>query len=107
MILQHNEPDDFVVATGSQISVREFVEKVAKKLDIKITWKGQGLKEEGVEQNGRTIVRIDKNYYRPAEVETLLGDYSKAKKILKWEPKISLDELIDDMVAHEIKDNNI
>ena len=107
LILQHNEPDDFVVATGSQISGREFGEKVAKKLDIKITWKGQGLKEEGVEQNGRTIVRIDKNYYRPAEVETLLGDYSKAKKILKWEPKISLDELIDDMVAHEIKDNNI
>jgi len=100
-ILQQNKPGDFVIATGRQHTIKEFVNKTAKIIDLKIKWKGKGLKEIGVDEDGNTIVEIDKKYFRPLEVDYLKGDASKAKKILKWKPKISLDQLIKEMIEYE------
>ena len=102
LMLQQETPQDFVIATGHQYSVREFVEKVALKLEMPITWYGEGLDEKGT-FNGKTIVQINAKYYRPAEVETLLGDATKAKTELGWEPKISFDQLVDEMVEADMK----
>ena len=102
LMLQQETPQDFVIATGHQYSVREFVEKVALKLEMPITWEGEGLDEKGI-FNGKTIVQINAKYYRPAEVETLLGDATKAKTELGWEPKISFDQLVDEMVETDMK----
>ena len=102
LMLQQETPQDFVIATGHQFSVREFVEKVALKLEMPITWEGEGLDEKGI-FNGKTIVQINAKYYRPAEVETLLGDATKAKTELGWEPKISFDQLVDEMVDGDMK----
>jgi GDPmannose 4,6-dehydratase len=102
-ILQHNEPDDFVLATGIAISVREFAEKVFNQLGINIEWKGSGLEEVGSDQNGKALIRIDPRYFRPTEVPFLLGDARKATELLGWRPTISLDDLIHEMVAHEIE----
>ena len=101
LILQHSEPDDFVIATGIQHSVREFIEIAANELALTIKWKGKGEDEEGVDQNGRVIVRIDKRYFRPSEVPQLLGDASKARKLLNWEPKITFSELVSEMVRND------
>ena len=101
LILQHSEPDDFVIATGIQHSVREFIEIAANELALTIKWKGKGEDEEGVDQNGRVVVRIDKRYFRPSEVPQLLGDASKAKKLLNWEPKITFSELVSEMVRND------
>ena len=101
LILQHSEPDDFVIATGIQHSVREFIEIAANELALTIKWKGKGEDEEGVDQNGRVIVRIDKRYFRPSEVPQLLGDASKAKKLLNWVPKITFSELVSEMVRND------
>lgn len=101
LILQHSEPDDFVIATGIQHSVREFIEIAANELALTVKWKGKGEDEEGVDQNGRVIVRIDKRYFRPSEVPQLLGDASKAKKLLNWEPKITFSELVSEMVRND------
>ena len=97
MILQHNEPDDFVISSGVQKSVRNFVEDSAALLGIELEWSGSGISEVGTDQFGKTIIRIDKRYYRPMEVPRLLGDSSKATKILKWTPKISYPELVAEM----------
>ena len=102
-MLQHDEPDDFVIATGYQYSVREFVNLVAKKLDMHLNWSGEGLDEVAVDQQGNVIIRIDSVYFRPAEVESLCGDSSKAKKVLGWKPKISFDQLVSEMVDHDYK----
>ena len=102
LMLQQETPQDFVIATGHQYSVREFVEKVALKLEMPITWEGEGLDEKGI-FNGKTIVQISAKYYRPAEVETLLGDATKAKTELGWEPKISFDQLVDEMVEADMR----
>ena len=102
LMLQQETPQDFVIATGHQYSVREFVEKVALKLEMPITWQGEGLDEKGI-FNGKTIVQINAKYYRPAEVETLLGDATKAKTELGWEPKIHFDQLVDEMVEADMK----
>jgi GDPmannose 4,6-dehydratase len=102
LMLQQETPQDFVIATGHQYSVREFVEKVALKLEMPITWQGEGLDEKGI-FNGKTIVQINAKYYRPAEVETLLGDATKAKTELGWEPKISFDQLVDEMVEADMR----
>lgn len=102
LMLQQETPQDFVIATGHQYSVREFVEKVALKLEMPITWEGKGLDEKGI-FNGKTIVQINAKYYRPAEVETLLGDATKAKTELGWEPKISFDQLVDEMVDADMR----
>ena len=101
-ILQHTEPDDFVLATGLAISVREFAEKVFKKLNIDILWQGSSLNETGVDKNGRILIAIDPDYFRPTEVPFLLGDASKAKNILSWVPTYDLDGLIVEMLeAHD------
>jgi GDPmannose 4,6-dehydratase len=100
-ILQYNKPDDFVISTGVQISVRDFIKKVAKKLNIKIVFKGKGLNEVAYDENKKIIIRVSKNYFRPLDVTNLLGDYSKAKKLLNWKPKKNLDNLIDEMIEFD------
>ena len=113
MMLQQDEPRDFVIATGVQCSVRSFVEKAAARLGITLEWRGNGLDEEGVVaslegddsgslKQGQTIVRVDPRYFRPAEVETLVGDASKARRELGWVPEVSLDGMIDEMIAHDL-----
>jgi len=102
-ILQHNKPDDFVLATGKSYSVRDFVEESFKCAKIKINWKGKGVKEIGFDKNtGSVLVRIDKNYFRPNEVNHLRGNPSKARKILKWKTKISFKQMIKEMIEHDI-----
>ena len=93
LMLQQETPEDFVIATGKQYSVRDFINLAAKNLDMKIEWKGKDEDEIGICEN-KEIIKIDTNYYRPTEVESLLGDASKAKKDLGWEPKISFEELV-------------
>ena len=104
MMLQQDEPDDFVIATGVQYSVREFVNTAAKELGICIEWRGEGVDERGYDSSGKCIISIDPRYFRPAEVETLLGDPSKAKEKLGWEPEIAFDELVAEMVREDLKD---
>ena len=101
LMLQQDEPDDYVIATGQQYSVREFVDKVAPYFGFKIEWMGEGLEETGFCWNlKKPIVTVSDRYFRPAEVESLLGDATKAKEKLGWEPKISFDELVEDMVLY-------
>jgi len=100
-ILQHSEPDDFVLATGVAITVREFAERVFQKMKIEIKWEGIGLDEVGKNQNGDVVIRIDPRYFRPTEVPFLLGDASKARRLLGWEPTHTVDTLIDDMISGE------
>ena len=103
-ILQHSEPDDFVLATGVAITVREFVEKVFARLGMKISWSGSGVGEVGNDQRGNTLIRIDPEYFRPNEVPFLLGDATKAREKLGWTPTYSLDMLIDEMVKSEMEE---
>jgi len=105
LMLQHNRPEDFVIATGEQHTVREFVEKAFKVVSIEIIWKGEGIEEKGLDKNtGKIIVEIDTKYYRPTEVEALLGDPTKAKTILGWDPKeTSFDQLVKLMVESDKK----
>jgi len=99
LILQAEYPDDYVIATNEQHSVREFVEKTFALKGFNIKWKGEGINEIGYDENtGRELIFVSEKYFRPAEVETLLGDSTKARTILKWEPKISFDDLVKDMV---------
>ena len=101
LMLQQDKPDDFVIATGEQYSVREFVERTAPYFGMNIVWHGEGDDEIGMDKNTKkTIISVNPKYYRPAEVETLLGDPTKAKEKLGWEPEISFDELIEDMVLY-------
>jgi GDPmannose 4,6-dehydratase len=112
LILQQETPDDFVIATGKQYSVREFVEYAAQELDMQIKWEGSGIDEIGKVENtsntdgpqtGDVIIKIDPRYFRPSEVMTLLGDASKAKAILGWEPRITFSELVKEMVNEDLK----
>lgn len=101
LMLQQDSPDDYVIATGEQYSVREFVEKSAHYFGMDIEWQGEGEDEIGIDRNTRrTVIRVDPKYFRPAEVESLLGDATKAKEQLGWEPKISFDELVEDMCIY-------
>tara|TARA_A100001011_G_C14257597_1_gene820776 strand:- start:605 stop:1672 length:1068 start_codon:yes stop_codon:yes gene_type:complete len=102
LILQQDNPEDYVIATGIQHSVRDFINAACNELKFKIDWKGQGLKEIGV-INGKEIIRIDPRYFRPTEVDNLLGDPTKAKKKLKWNPKISFKELVSEMIIEDVK----
>jgi GDPmannose 4,6-dehydratase len=105
LILQQDRPDDYVIATGEQHSVREFVESSFREVGIDIGWKGEGNDEKGVDNNtGKVIVEIDKRYFRPTEVETLLGDPSKAKEKLGWSPRIGFKELVSEMVREDLKE---
>jgi len=103
-MLQQDQPEDFVIATGVQYSVRDFVDAAAKELGMQIRWEGQGVEEKGyLEPTGKPIVAVDPRYFRPTEVETLLGDPAKAKNKLGWTPKISFDELVAEMVREDLK----
>jgi len=118
LMLQQEKPDDYVIASGVQHSVREFVERAAAKLGITLSWEGDGVDEKGVVasldnktieaqkckvQEGQIIIRVDQRYFRPTEVESLLGDPSKAKQELGWEPRISFDELVQEMVLTDLE----
>ena len=102
LMLQQEHPEDFVIATGEQHSVRDFVNAAATKLSMTISWRGKGVDEVG-SVGGKNIVKVDPRYFRPTEVETLLGDASKARKKLGWTPKISFEELVTEMVREDLK----
>lgn len=103
LMLQQEQPEDFVIATGVQNSVRDFVNTAAKELGINIRWEGKGVDEKGYDAEGRCIVQVDPRYFRPTEVETLLGDPTKAKEKLGWTPKISFEALVAEMVREDYK----
>ena len=106
-ILQQKKPDDFVIATGKQFSIRQFVNLVSKKLNMDIHWKGRGINEVGYDKmSKKKIIFVDKNYIRPLDVNTLLGNAKKARKTLSWKPKIQINQLIDEMISEEIKTIN-
>ena len=101
-ILQQKKPDDYVIGTSKSISVKQFVELTAKKLGIKLKWQGKGLNEIGINiKTNKTIIKINKKYYRPTEVNNLVADFKKAKKFLGWKPKYNVNSLIDDMIKNE------
>ena len=103
LMLQQEQPDDFCIATGKQYTVRQFVEFAADYLDVKIRWEGEGIEEKGYnKQTDKLIVAVDKRYFRPTEVETLLGDPSKAKQKLGWEPKITLEQMVHEMMKNDL-----
>jgi GDPmannose 4,6-dehydratase len=104
MILQQPQPEDYVIATGEQRSVREFVEAAATELGIKVRWKGKGADEKGYDAEGRCIVAIDSRYFRPAEVDTLQGDASKARTKLGWRPRVSFRELVAEMAKEDLRE---
>jgi GDPmannose 4,6-dehydratase len=103
LMLQQDKPDDFVLSTGETHSIKEFVELACKECGWNINWVGDGVNEKGVLDNGVTIIQVDEKYYRPAEVEILLGDSTKAKNDLGWEPKVKFEELVKIMMEHDIK----
>ena len=105
-ILQQKKPNDYVIATGKQYSIKQFINLTAKKLKMKIRWLGKGIKEKGIDKKGRVIIECDKNYFRPLDVNTLLGDARKARKELKWKPKETINTLIDEMIKFEINSIN-
>ena len=100
-ILQQKEPDDFVISTGKQYSVKYFINLVAQELGINLYWKGKGIKEKAFDKDGNAIIECHKNYFRPSEVDNLLGDYSKAKKIFGWRPKTDIKSLVKEMVKSD------
>jgi len=104
LMLQQDKPDDFVIATGKQYSVRDFVNEACKALDIKISWQNSGIDEIGLDESGKVIVKVHPDYFRPAEVETLLGDASKAKRLLGWKTEITFEELVEEMALSDFKD---
>jgi len=104
LILQQPKPEDFVIATGEQHTVREFVVAAAKELGIRIRWKGKGAKERGYDGEGRCIVAVDPKYFRPTEVESLLGDAGKARRKLGWKPRIRFAELVTEMVRADLEE---
>jgi GDPmannose 4,6-dehydratase len=100
-MLQQDKPEDYVIATGIQHSVKDFLNVAAKALDMKIDWDGKNISETG-RLNGKTIIKVDPRYFRPTEVDTLLGDSTKAKKKLKWHPKISFEQLVNEMISKDL-----
>ncbi|AGB73018.1 MULTISPECIES: GDP-mannose 4,6-dehydratase [Rhizobium] len=103
LMLQQEQPEDFVIATGVQYSVREFVDTAAREIGIVVTWKGEGVDEKGYDGSGKCIVSVDPRYFRPTEVETLLGDPTKAQQKLGWTPKITFNELVSEMMLEDMK----
>jgi len=103
LMLQQDKPDDYVLATNETHTIKEFVELACKECGWNINWVGDGVDERGVLDNGLTIIEIDEKYYRPAEVDVLLGDYSKAKRVLGWEPKVKFEELVNIMIKSDLK----
>jgi GDPmannose 4,6-dehydratase len=107
LMLQKDTPDDFVIATGKQIEVRDFVTRCFKHVDINIRWRGKGVDEEGIDDNDVVRVAISPKYFRPTEVETLLGDPTKAKRELGWELEYEIDALIEDMMLYDLKEQGV
>ena len=105
-ILQYKSPEDFVICTGKRHSIKEFINLVSKELKLKIKWIGKGVKEKGYDENNNCVIECNKKYFRPAEVDTLKGDFSKARKLLKWKPKHDINSLIKDMISYELKNIN-
>ncbi|WP_019626101.1 GDP-mannose 4,6-dehydratase [Thioalkalivibrio sp. ALJT] len=103
LMLQQDTPDDYVIATGEQHSVRDFIDAAAHELGMRIEWRGEGVDEQGFDDKGRCIVSVDPRYFRPTEVETLLGDARKARRELGWEPRIRFDELVAEMVREDLQ----
>jgi len=103
LMLQQKKPQDYVIATGEQHSVREFVDAAAAELGMSITWKGKGVEERGYDTSGRVVVSVDPRYFRPTEVQSLLGDATKAMDDLGWKPRITFDELVAEMVREDLK----
>jgi GDPmannose 4,6-dehydratase len=103
LMLQQEKPEDFVIATGVQYSVRDFVDAAAAELGIRVTWKGEGVDEKGFDATGKCIVAVDPRYFRPTEVETLLGDATKAREKLGWTPQTTFAELVAEMVREDLK----
>ncbi|MDD5247870.1 MAG: GDP-mannose 4,6-dehydratase [Rhodocyclaceae bacterium] len=103
LMLQQEKPEDFVIATGVQYSVRDFVNAAAKELGMEIRWEGEGAEEKGYDIHGKCVVAVDPRYFRPTEVETLLGDPTKAKEKLGWTPRTTFDELVAEMVREDLK----
>jgi GDPmannose 4,6-dehydratase len=103
LMLQQEKPEDYVIATGVQFSVRDFVDAAAKELGIALKWVGEGVEEHALDAHGKKVVAVDPRYFRPTEVETLLGDASKARKQLGWTPKITFAELVAEMVREDLK----
>ena len=105
LMLQQPKPDDYVIATGKQYSVKEFCNKAFDELGIELMWRGKGMEEKGIDKKtGKTIIEIDPRYFRPAEVDSLLGDASKARKKLGWAPKISFEKLVKEMVRYDLNE---
>jgi GDPmannose 4,6-dehydratase len=103
LILQQPVPDDYVIATGEQHSVRDFVVRAGERLQMRIEWRGKGLEEHGVDtRTNKVVVRVDARYFRPTEVDALLGDATKARRVLGWRPEISFDDLVTEMVEHDL-----
>ncbi len=105
-MLQHNKPDDFVICTGKQYTIKQFINMVAKQLKIRINWKGKGIKEKAFDEKNNCIVECNNKYLRPTEVDTLKGDFSKARKQLKWKPNHDINSLINDMISYELNTFN-
>ncbi len=103
LMLQQDKPQDFVIATGEQYSVREFIQRCAEQLGLDLTWSGEGLDEKGVNRKGDVVVAVDPRYFRPAEVESLLGDPAKAKRELGWTPRTSFDDLVKEMIECDLQ----
>jgi len=107
LMLQQDKPDDFVIASGESHSVREFVELAFNEIGIDLKWQGSGINEKGIDiKSGKVIVQVDAKYFRPAEVEILLGDSAKAEKILGWKRNISFKELVSGMVKYDLENDH-
>jgi len=103
-MLQQTKPNDYVISTGKTFTIKEFVNRTAKKIGLKIRWTGKGINEKAIDiKNKKILIECKKRYFRPLEVEYLRGNSHKAKKLLKWSPKISIDNLIDEMIEHELE----
>ena len=106
-ILHQKKPEDFVIATGKTFTIKDFVNIASKKMSLNIKWRGKGIKEKAINiENKKVIIECKKRYFRPLEVDYLKGNALKAKKILKWIPKISINNLIDEMIEHELENSN-
>jgi GDPmannose 4,6-dehydratase len=104
LMLQQSEPEDFVIATGKQHSVREFVNLAAEKLEVRLKWQGKGADEHAIDASGKKVVTVDPRYFRPAEVDTLVGDPSKAREKLRWQAKTSFEQLVEEMVREDLRE---
>ena len=102
-MLQLSKPNDFIISTGKQYSIKQFLNIVLRELDIKVKWKGEGVNQKAYDKKGRCIISCNKKYFRPTEVDSLLGNPAKAKKFLKWKPKYKILDIVREMIKEEFK----